>query len=419
MLSLFITVIACLGFLIIYVIKPIYGIAFLTAIRPFLLSPQMSFGIYSISAEGFYTLMIIIFALFYYLQYGRKIYQNTSFFPFLLFIIWGIITFSVATDYINFSKKLFRLIGYLFLYILVANECRNQKSFVILLISFMIAILFTLVPAIYAFILNPEIYISITENIPLSVVMSKNNFGFFLCYMMFFLYYIANSNRYKMLRFFSILLLPILSLAFILCYTRAAWVSLICASSILLLFKETRRKIIIPFFLVILVGIMFSYKIYHGLYEDVTTTREVGFSSWEFRTRLAWPASIKTFKARPIMGFGLGNDRVALNKVANWDNTSHNDYLLLLVETGAIGFILYLNLLISIFLRTYKGIKTIKDEDKRFFCIVALLIFSSFMVGSFAEHLLQTPGATGYVITTMGMAHGVIRSWGGKVFEKS
>jgi len=108
------------------------------------------------------------------------------------------------------------------------------------------------------------------------------------------------------------------------------------------------------------------------------------------------------------MGWGLGNDYYALSKAGKLNATSHNDYLLVLVETGLIGLLLYLWLMMSFFRKTIAGIRNAADEQSRMLCVAALAILVSFLVGSIGEHCLQTPGATGYVITILGMAHGTL-----------
>jgi len=55
-----------------------------------------------------------------------------------------------------------------------------------------------------------------------------------------------------------------------------------------------------------------------------------------------------------------------------------------------------------------RGIRKARDDQSRVLCVSALAIFVSFLVGSIGEHLLQTPGATGSVITVLGMAHGTL-----------
>jgi O-antigen ligase len=132
-------------------------------------------------------------------------------------------------------------------------------------------------------------------------------------------------------------------------------------------------------------------------------------SSWEFRTKYAWPASIRTFRERPVMGYGLGNNLWAMTHVGKLPMTSHNDYLVILIETGIIGLTFYLTFLFSMLLTTYRAVKSATDSEGAILCVAALAVLLAFMTGAFGEHLVETPGATGYVFSIVAMAHGVVR----------
>ena len=164
----------------------------------------------------------------------------------------------------------------------------------------------------------------------------------------------------------------------------------------------------IPVIALMVIGAVLFSVISYGAYGELTEKKKYGFNSWHFRTAYAWPASVKAFEEKPFMGWGLGNDLHALMKTAKLKATSHNDYLLVLVETGLIGLSLYLWLLLSLFLKTTAGIRRAVDDRSRMLCVTALAIFIAYLVGSIGEHLLQTPGATGFVITILGMAHGTL-----------
>jgi O-antigen ligase len=191
-------------------------------------------------------------------------------------------------------------------------------------------------------------------------------------------------------------------------FTRAAWASFIAALPMLIFFSKNRARLVMPVLAITIIAAAFSSIIYFGAYGEITEKKEYGFSSWHFRTHYAWPASMKAVEEKPLLGWGLGNNLYALTKAAKLKATSHNDYLLILVETGLIGLSLYLWLLVSLFRKTIKGIRIAEDEQSRMLCVSALAIFVAYLVGSLAEHLLQTPGATGSVITILGMAHGTV-----------
>lgn len=395
--------VVALSFLVTYLINPLMGLAYFTAVRNVFAYIYYAGDTFHLSADGVAILLIIIVGIFSFVR-GRN-FKSVSFLAFLLFIIVGAASFFVAHDHINFFKKLFRLIGYLFLYILVQEISIDKRSIRILSVAIILSIFITIFPALYYF--KTHFVAGVVREGPFQKMglLSKNNFGFYAAYMTLFLFYPLSYKLYTLVRPIAIILLPIVISALFLSYTRAAWVGFFAGLLIFGLLSDMKRRIVIPFFIVAMVIAAFSSMLYKGLYIDPTQSREYGMSSWEYRTKLAWPSSIKCIKERPIFGYGLGNDSYAMKKIAHFDNTSHNDYLLVTVEMGLIGLFCYVFLLGSMYVRTYRAFRTAEDREIRFFCLVTLAIFTTYIIGSAAEHLLQTPGATGYVITMLGMAH--------------
>ena len=411
MLSIIIIAALVGGFVVIFAISPIYGIAFVTAFRTLSILAEVPIGKYQYSGEGFVTLVVIAVGLLYVIMNSQSM-EGILKWPFIVFILFCGLTLLAAADTANFSKKIARLVGYFFLYMMIVQLSRKEKNRKILGYAFIASLIFTDVPAIYVYYIDPARYMQqiYSNNNSLSEVgiMSKNNFGFFSCYMVFFLIYLYSVAKSIASKVFFLALFVFQAALLVLSYTRSAWVGFMLALPIFIFYSKNRARLLVPFLVILLIGASLSSVVYYGAYQDLTEKKEYGFNSWHYRTAYAWPASIKAFEMKPIMGWGLGNDLYALNKAARLGNTSHNDYLLVLVETGCIGLSLYLLLMGSLFLRTVRGIRTASEEQSRILCVSALAIFVSFLVGSIGEHLLQTPGATGSVITVLGMAHGTL-----------
>ncbi|MGC1456584.1 MAG: O-antigen ligase family protein [Nitrospirota bacterium] len=421
MVPLIITAVLVSSGFIILAISPVYGVAFLSAFRTLSILANVPIGKYEYSAEGFLTLVVIVVGLLFVVRNMQSL-RGVLKWPFLMFILFSGLTLLVADDGANFSKKIARLIGYFILYLMVAQLSSKEKNRKILSYAFVASLILTNIPAIYVYYINPARYMqqiySSTQSLTEVGIMPKNNFGFFSCYMVFFLMYlysVAKTNASKIIFLFLLLFQAAL---LVMSYTRSAWIGFMIALPLFLFYSKNRARLLVPFLTILIIGASLSSVIYYGAYKDLTEKREYGFSSWHYRTAYAWPASIKAFEMRPIMGWGLGNDFYALKKAANFDNSSHNDYLLVLVETGGVGLILYLLLLGSLLWRTIRGIRHAGDEQSRMLCVSALAIFVSFLIGSVGEHLLQTPGATGYVITILGMAHGTLPAAGNNVVHE-
>lgn len=397
----------CMAFAILSITNFPAGLALITATRPVILMAQLEISKSTLSADGIISMILIAVCFFVLLFRGFSVIKSLSIVPFCLFIFASTLSAVYATDYYLFWKKLFRIIGYLALYVNFAILSESAKSRRLIENSYLVAIVISVVSTLYVFFANQAYYMQQDSNNAVSSVFSKNNLGFFFCYSIFFLLYMIYAYKGRTIRRFCTALLVMSFICFVLAYTRSAWVGFAAGFIFLFRFSEVRKKSTIPIILLLVIGFgLFSQKIYHGIYGDVTTKRVYGVSSWDFRVKYAWPASIKAFKASPYFGHGLGDNLGAMKRKANFHLTSHNDYLVILVETGIIGLLFYVFLLLSLFRRTYVNAVSAITSETKYLSVCTLCILVAYMVGSIAEHLLQTPGATGYAITMLGMAHG-------------
>lgn len=399
------------GFVAIFAISPVYGIAFITAFRTLSILIAVPLGKYEYSGEGFLTLTIIAVGFIFVIMSSQSL-KGVSKWPFIIFIIYCGLTYFAAEDTANFSKKFARLVGYCFLYLMVVQLSVKKENNKILSYAFIVSLLVTNLPAVYIYFIAPAKYMSQLhggENGLKEVgIMAKNNFGFFSCYMVLFLTYLYSTAQSKLSKTLFLSLFLMQAALLVMSSTRAAWAGFIAALPVMIFFSKNRARLLMPFLAIVVIAASLYSIIYYGAYGEITEKKQYGFSSWHFRTAYAWPASIKAFEEKPIMGWGLGNDVYALTKAAKLQAASHNDYLLVLVETGLIGVSLYLWLLMSLFRKTIDGIRKAEDEQSRMLCVSALAILVSYLVGSVAEQILETPGATGYIITVLGMAHGTL-----------
>ncbi len=145
---------------------------------------------------------------------------------------------------------------------------------------------------------------------------------------------------------------------------------------------------------------------------DVLPQEDKSINSWEIRKDYIWPKAWEAFLSSPIYGAGLGNDYTVTSPVKTHQGyhvySTHNDYLTILVETGMIGLILYIWLIISIFKTMLVNIKYLGNRTHKSLCLAGISILTSFLTGGFFEHLLQSPAIGAYAFTIIAMAHGVI-----------
>jgi O-antigen ligase len=106
--------------------------------------------------------------------------------------------------------------------------------------------------------------------------------------------------------------------------------------------------------------------------------------------------AIKIFAQRPLMGWGLGVFGVIYPSYSSLSTNlkvgmAHNDYLQLLVETGAAGFIIALWFLVALFRSALRKLNHLQSATNAAVTLAALLGISGILVHSFVDFNLQIP----------------------------
>lgn len=215
-------------------------------------------------------------------------------------------------------------------------------------------------------------------------------------------------------------MVAIILLALFFSYTRAAWLSVIGALFIwLLIYFRIKLTYLITIGLVSLsLLLVFWDQIQMELErnDEVHTTEEFGTrlqsaanvstdaSNLERINR--WACAIEMFKARPFLGFGPGTYQFEYAQFQEPENltiistnfgdmgNAHSEYLGALSETGIMGLLSFLSMVIIIF---YKGIslffKSVGDKAQQAILLTSILGLSTYFIHGFLNNYLDTDKA--------------------------
>lgn len=121
--------------------------------------------------------------------------------------------------------------------------------------------------------------------------------------------------------------------------------------------------------------------------------------------------ALRMFRARPVLGWGLGTFPVVYPEFRTFYtnffvNEAHNDYLQLLVETGAVGFGLMIWFLIVVFRFTLQKIRNWTTEVSGAAGVACMLGVTGILVHSALDFNLQIPAnaAIFYVLCSIAAA---------------
>lgn len=336
----------------------------------------------------FFITSLIIF--YFIISNQQKIKKKNFLIPLSLFLIWALFTGIKSINIFETFKRF--LILFLFLNFYFFSSEIFEKQDIEKILKFLIfASIFI---SIYGFsqVSGIDFIEWEIKKSPLSTLGRRNFAGEYLVMIIPFTYsFIVTSKNFKE-RFFYIFSLILFFIHLILTFTRASYLGFFFSTLLFfILFKKFKFPYKITSFVIffILISNLFSYS-------------EPGFEKGTIFSRIfIWEKTLKIVKENPITGVGLGNfktnfllyaeDRpkqIPLIKEVLED--VHNDFLEILVETGIIGFFIFIFLLFSIFKVSNSIIKKNKEYEKILTSGILCSIFG-LLINSLASFPLKKP----------------------------
>ncbi len=145
-----------------------------------------------------------------------------------------------------------------------------------------------------------------------------------------------------------------------------------------------KRKLLAVFISLALVAAFYYLPVFEGAKSRFLQMLEVEDGSTSIRLRLI-KLGLTQFKETPYFGIGLGGGRVLNGKVLNFHSYSHNNYIELLVDLGAVGCALYY---FHYLFPSFTFIKQAFSKEKGMSCLMLSFILVSLMlhIGSVEYH---------------------------------
>jgi O-antigen ligase len=180
-------------------------------------------------------------------------------------------------------------------------------------------------------------------------VINPNELGFVIVTIIPFLHYLVWPGRFKA-KLFYLAIMPALLYALILTQSRGAFLALLVVAWII--FRESSRKMAL-IVLAIAIGIA-GWSVMSSEQKDrylslVGMSESANTASAEGRFR-GMMNEFGLALSRPVVGHGLGTTPEAkVNVLGSRSQAAHNFYAEILIETGIIGFILFMRFLLKVY----------------------------------------------------------------------
>lgn len=234
-------------------------------------------------------------------------------------------------------------------------------------------------------------------------------------YLPFVTMFMFSKHYSKKFRLFSMAAFAIVLMAFILSYSRAAWLSIVLALGVwmILLLKIRFKTLFISFLALVAVFFTFQTKILMKLESNskqssanlmthISSTSNITTDASNLERINRWSCAIRMFTDKPVFGFGpgtymfqyapyqLNKDRTIISTNAGDRGNAHSEYLGPLSESGVFGpltFLLLIGIVIYTAVRTYSRIQ---DPRLKKLVVTALLGLITYYIHGLMNNFLDT-----------------------------
>ena len=374
------------------------------------------------------ALGIFTFYIFSIIKEEKIVYSTYSLnLPILLFILIITLSILINNTYWISLKDFINFLSYFLIYFFIINNIKTKYSFNFCLIIFFVTVsLISLYLLLQYYGLDP--FLSDIQQLT-STLGNQNYVASYLAliFPIAFSFFLIETKKINKILFEVVLLINYTGI--IICHTRAIWIALFFS---LLLFgyllshykmnkilKDNKKWLMILFSLFLLITLIYSTD--NPLNRSPITAAERAVSAFDMqgsslRTRLLiWDSTIDMIRDRPLFGSGLGTFPLHylnyqadfLKKYPNYLNFSgkagevHNEYLQLGAETGIIGLLVFILIIVILYKTNFNLIKKLKMINGKIIVISLLsgitvtLIHSIF---SFPFHIPAVGSAFWFII---------------------
>lgn len=170
-------------------------------------------------------------------------------------------------------------------------------------------------------------------------------------------------------------------------FGRSGWIGFALALMLMSMIRFKRLVFILPLILILVVLLVPAIG---QRFSDISFNNDVSSGDSTFSQRLKyWQAALTIFRSHPLLGVGTGVGRYVVGDYRGlYPVMIHNDYVSALLETGIIGFILFLFWHYQWFVGLFKAYARSAMGFEKTASLAALIVLISIMVMRVTDNIL-------------------------------
>lgn len=233
------------------------------------------------------------------------------------------------------------------------------------------------------------------------------------------IFFMLNKRYSASIKFGAFLFLVIYLIALVFSYTRAAWLSLVVAFVVylLLLVKIKFRTILFAFLAISVFLFAFRTELVMKLEKNrqdasqdfdkhIESISNISTDASNLERLNRWNAAFRMFEERPVFGWGPGTysfeyapfqhsqERTIISTNMGDRGNAHSEYIGPLCESGVLGTLTFLAIVVATLFTGFRLYYTIKDNETKKIVLVTLLGFITYIVHGALNNFLDSDKAS-------------------------
>lgn len=229
--------------------------------------------------------------------------------------------------------------------------------------------------------------------------------------------FIKKQNKsFEIINFF---LLALFLFAVTFSYSRAAWISIVAVLIVFIIIKLKINRYILILSGIILIALfyMFQFQILDNMKKNrqdssgdlekhVSSVTNIATDASNLERINRWNSAFKMFEERPVLGFGPGTymfqyapyqmsyDRTIISTDFGDVGNAHSEYIGPLAESGILGLLTFLAIIVATLITGIKVYYRAKDKDLKILVISLLMGLITYYIHGFLNDFLNTDKAS-------------------------
>ena len=377
-------------------------------------------GFYLPTEPFLFALMLLVFAkILSNYKWDNKILYHPIAIAIYLNLLWILVTCVTSTmPLVSFKFLLSRLWYILVCFILVAHFFKNPEYFSRFAKYFLLGLSTVIVITIIKHAQR-----GFDEQVGHYIMgpFFKDHTSYGAVIAMFIpisLAFLVNPKRFKIKKLLSLVVFTILTAGIILSYTRAAWISLVLALAVYIIIKLRIKFSLLLLATIIFGGLIFTFQneIIRSLErneqdsssnfsEHIQSISNITTDASNVERLNRWNCAIRMFEEKPIFGWGPGtymfkyapfqkkSEKTWISTNRGTLGNAHSEYLGPLSESGLLGLLSFLGIVIVVFYRGINALSRYKPGLEKSLLLCSILGLVTYLGHGLLNNFLDTDKA--------------------------